>query len=146
MKLFSQGTEYFLLVEAGQVGFVYEYKYRDTVPLKQLPKGTGVGLNPSADDKYGIIQHLKGALGLGGKVHMAGSIQQCYGIIPKLHYGLLGEYGYAPLLFKAVCIQKSGLMIHPAYVSKDSCRIQQSFGQGGFAGIHVGQHAYSNVI
>ena len=53
MKLFSQGGEHFLLVEAGQVGFVYEYKYWDTVPLKQLPKGAHTFINKVLD-KEGI--------------------------------------------------------------------------------------------
>ena len=112
--------------------------------FKQLPQRAGMGLNAAADNEYCIIQRLKSALSLGGKVHMAGGIQKSHGKIPKLEYGLLGEYGDATLLFKAVGIQECILMIHPAKASKGSCGIQQPLGKGGFAGVHMGQHTYGN--
>jgi hypothetical protein len=80
-----------LCVTHGQVHLGDEHKSGHIVAFKQLPQGFGVSLHPvrAADDQHRIIQHLQGALGLGGEIHMARGIQQAEASLPKRHLRLL---------------------------------------------------------
>ena len=63
---------------AGQIHFIDENERGDVIPSQQPPEGFGVALHAvgAGDDQHGVVQHLEGALGLGGKIDVAGGIQQ----------------------------------------------------------------------
>ena len=66
------------LVRAAEIHFVHKNKARNVVAREQLPQGFGVALNSvgAADNEYGVVEHLQGALGLGRKIDVAGSVEQ----------------------------------------------------------------------
>ena len=55
--------------------------------------------------------------------------------------GLLGENGDAPGTFQIVGVQMGIAVVHPAKGPLGPGAEQQRFGQGGLAGIHMGQQA-----
>ena len=130
-------------VRPGQIHLVDKEKGGHPVPLQQLPQGVGVALHPvgAADDQNGAVQHLEGALHLGGEVGVAGGVQQ--GELRPLQgeNGLLGEDGDPPLPLHGVGVQKGVLVIHPPQLFQPPAGVEQPLGQGGLARVHVGQDA-----
>ena len=128
---------------AGQVHLVHEQQHRHPVPGQQLPQSQGVALQAlaAADHQNGAIQHLKGALGLGGKIHVAGGVQQRYRKAGHLQQGLLGEDGDAPGPLLGVCVQKGVAVVHAAQAAQGPATVQKPLGKGGFARVHMGKNA-----
>ena len=58
----------------------------------------------AADDQHGAVQHRHDALGLGGKVHMAGGVHQGDGAVRRFQQRLFGKNGDAPCAFQRVGI------------------------------------------
>ena len=60
----------------GSIHLVDKYKGRDVYRRSSCHRVSGAWLCtppwPLADHQHSIVQHLQGALGLGGKIHMAG--------------------------------------------------------------------------
>ena len=129
---------------AGQVHFIHEYKGRHMVAPQQPPQRFGMALHAvrSADHQHGVIQHLQGALSLGGKIHMAGGIQQSNGSIARRKQRLLGKDSDAACFFQAVGIQKGVSVIHPPQLPDLAGTVQQSFGKRRLSGIHMGSNAH----
>ena len=119
-----------LPVKAKEVCFVYKDEDRHLPALEQLPDGEGVGLDAvgAADHQDGIVQHLEGALHLGGEVHMAGGVQQGELIFPDREHRLFGEDGDAPLPLEAVGIQKGIPMVHAAEPAHCAGAVEQGLG------------------
>ena len=115
VELFQQ----FLFAGAGQIHLIHKDKGGDVVPPQQPPERFGMALHAvrPADDQHGVIQHLERPLRLGGKVHMAGGIQQRDGRLPRREQGLFGKDGDAAGLFQRVGVQKGVFVVHPAQFS-----------------------------
>lgn len=79
------------------------------VAPQQPPQRFGMALHAvrSADHQHGVIQHLQGALGLGGKIHMAGGVQQGDGGIARRKQRLLGKDGDAARFSKLSVSRKA---------------------------------------
>ena len=97
------------------------------MPGEELPEGAAVALDAvrPADDQHGVIQHLQRPLRLGGKVHMAGGVQQRHPGLPQFQHRLLGKNGDAPLPLHGVGVQKGVLMVHPPQTADGSGPVQQ---------------------
>ena len=99
----------------------------------------------AGDHQHRIIQHLQGALSLGGKIHMSRRVQQ--GQLARLgsigggqrQHRLLGKNRNAPRPLPAVCIQKCVPVIHAAQLAQYPRAVKQPLGQCGFAAVHMGQ-------
>ena len=134
-------------VRAGQVHLVDKYKRRYAVTCQQLPQCLGVGLHAvgAGDDQHRVIQHLQGALGLGGKVHVAGRIQQRQlGLVGAVRggqrqHGLLGKDRDAPRPLLAVGIKKGVPVVHAPQLAQHPRAVKQPFGQCSFAAVHMCQ-------
>ena len=105
-----------LPLHAGQVHLVHEHKSGHMVAPQQPPERLGMALHAigTADHQHGIIQNLQSALGLGGKIHMAGSVQQGDIRAACCQQCLLGKNSDPTGFFQRVCVQKGVLVIHPA--------------------------------
>ena len=104
-------------VSAFPVHLIYENKDRHLIPLKQLPEGHRMPLNPvrAADDQHRIVQHLQDPLHLRRKIHMPRRIQERdVQIFPREHR-LLGEDRDPPLPLQLISVQKRIAVIHPAH-------------------------------
>ena len=130
-----------------QIHLVHKYKGGHPVAGQQLPERLGVGLHAvrAGDHQHRIIQHLQGALGLGGKIHMSRRVQQ--GQLARLgpsgggqcQHRLLGKDRNAPRPLPAVGIQKCVPVVHAAQLAQYPRAVKQPLGQCGFAAVHMGQ-------
>ena len=118
------------------------------IPPQQTPERFGVALDAvgAADDQHCIIEHLQGALGLGGKVHMAGGIQQGEVGVSCRQQGLFGKDGDAARLFQRVGVEKGVLMVHAAQLPDGTGAVEHGFGKGGLAGVHMGEDAHHQLL
>ena len=118
------------------------------VAPQQPPQRFGMALHAvrSADHQHGVIQHLQGALGLGGKIHMAGGVQQGDGGIARRKQRLLGKDGDAARFFQAVGIQKGISVVYPSQLADSTCAVEHGLGEGGLAGVHMGQNAQYDLF
>ena len=134
-------------VRAGQVHLVDKYKRRYAITRQQLPQCLGVGLHAvgAGDDQHRVIQHLQSALGLGGKIHVAGRIQQRQlGLVGAVRggqrqHGLLGKDRDAPRPLLAVGIKKGVPVVHAPQLAQHPRAVKQPFGQCSFAAVHMCQ-------
>ena len=141
-------------IGTGQIHLVHKHKGGHPVPGQQLPQRFGVGLYAvgPADHQHRIVQHLQGALGFGGKIHVARRIQQRQlGFLGTVggrqrQHGLLGKNRDAPGAFLAVGIQKSVPVIHPTQLAQHARAVQKPFGQRGFAAVHMGQKPHDQTF
>ena len=133
---------------AGQVHLVHEYKGGHMVAPQQPPQRFGMALHAvrSADHQHGIVQHLQGALGLGGKIHMTGGIQQGDGGIARRKQRLLGKDGDAARFFQAVGVQKGISVVYPPQLADSTGAVEHGLGEGGLAGVHMGQNAQYDLF
>ena len=109
----------FFPAQAGQVGLVHEHERGHPVAPQQPPERLGVALHAvgGADHQHRVVQHLQGALGLGGEIHMAGGVQQSDVRAARRQQRLLGKNGDAARLFQRVGIQKGVLVVHAAQLA-----------------------------
>ena len=135
-----------LWVIGWQVRFVNEQNHRHVPALRHAEQGQGVPLQTRAavNHQHGHIQRQQGPLGLGGKVHMAGGVDQGKMPVINCKAGLPRKHGNAPLPLNLVGIQRGIAMVHPARAANGPCLVQQLFRQGGFACVHMGQNACRN--
>jgi hypothetical protein len=69
-------------VSPDPIHFIDESNFRHFIPVSLMPDRFGLGFHTaySAEDTNGSIQDPQGPLYLDGKVHMAGSIYNVYGV------------------------------------------------------------------
>ena len=130
------------------VHLVDEEKGGDALVLQQPPQCGGVSLDAvrPADHQNGVVQHLEGALHLGGKVHMPRGVQQRQLQLPQGQPGLLGEDGDAPLPLLRIGIRHRVLVVHPSHPPGLAGNVEQGLGQCGLARVHMGQQASTNTF
>ena len=147
-KTVVQLAEQLLLGHAGQVHLVHKHKGGHMVAPQQPPQRFGMALHAvrSADHQHGIVQHLQGTLSLGGKIHMAGGIQQGDIRTARRKQRLLGKDGDAARFFQTVSVQKSVPVVHPAQLADGTGAVEHSLGEGGLAGVHMGQNAQYDLF
>ena len=89
----------------------------------------------------GVVGKGQSALGLGGKVHVAGGVQKddIAGLGGEAR--LLGEDGDAPFSFHGVVVQIGGAVVYATAGAEPARQVQKGFGEGGLARIHVGEDA-----
>ena len=132
-----------VLPHSGQVHLVEKQKRRYLIAFQQPPEGQGVGLHAvgAADDQHGAVQHRHDALGLGGKVHMAGGVHQRDGAVLRFQQRLFGKNGDAPCAFQRVGIQKRVLMIDPPQGAPRPGFIEHRLAERGLPRVHMGQQS-----
>ena len=147
-KAVIQLGEQLLPGHAGQVHFVHEHKGGHMVAPQQPPQRFGMALHAvrSADHQHGVVQHLQGALGLGGKIHMAGGIQQGDSGIARRKQRLLGKDGDAARFFQAVGVQEGISVVYPPQLADGAGAVEHGLGEGGLAGVHMGQNAQYDLF
>ena len=102
------------LVRAGKVHLVDEEKGRYAVALEQPPERARVALHAvaAADDEYRVVEHRERALHLGGKVDVAGRIEQRDLRFAGGEHGLLCKDRDAALALERVGIEKGVAVVH----------------------------------
>ena len=93
----------------------------------------------AADDQHGAVQHRHDALGLGGKVHMAGGVHQRDGAVLCFQQRLFGKNGDAPCAFQRVGIQKRVLMIDPPQGAPRPGFIEHRLAERGLPRVHMSE-------
>ena len=131
-------------VRPRQVAFVHKNKCRYAIFLQKPPQRFGVALHPvgAGDHQHRVVQHLQGALRLGGKVHVPRRVQQRQHRAGQLQHRLLGKNRDAARFFQRVGVQKGVPVVHPAQPPQRPRPVQHRLAQRGLAAVHVGQHAH----
>ena len=82
------------------------------IPPQQTPERLGMALDAigAADDQHSIVKHLQSALRLGGKVHMAGGVQQGDIRTSRFQQGLLGKM-VIPRAFSSVSVSRKASLL-----------------------------------
>ena len=137
-----------LFARAGQVHFIDEHEGRDMIPPQQTPERLGMALDAvgAADDQHSVVEHLQSALRLGGKVHMAGGVQQGDIRTSRFQQGLLGKDGDATRLFQRVGVEEGIFVIHPAQLADAARAVEHCLGEGGLAGVYMGKDAHHQLF
>ena len=67
------------------IHLIHKQEHRNAIAFEQPPECSRMSLYSicSADDQYGIVQHLQCPLHLCGKIRMARCVQQCYFPVSK---------------------------------------------------------------
>ena len=117
-------------IRTGQIHLIDKDQGGDPVPGQQFPQRFGVGLHTvgAADDQNRIVQHLKGTLRFGRKIHVAWRVQQgqlgSLGAVGgrQCQHGLLGKDRDAPGPFLRVGVQKCVPVIYHVLTIKNKKR------------------------
>ena len=99
----------------------------------------------AADDQDRAVQNGHGALGLGGKIHVAGGIHQGDGASLPGKLRLLEKNGDAALTLLNVGIQKGVAMIRAPQPAQRAALIQHGLGQGGLARVYMRQQTHGQA-
>ena len=137
-----------IFARAGQVHFIDEHEGRDMIPPQQTPERLGMALDAvgAADDQHSVVEHLQSALRLGGKVHMAGGVQQGDIRTSRFQQGLLGKDGDPTRLFQRVGVEEGIFVIHPAQLADAARAVEHCLGEGGLAGVYMGKDAHHQLF
>ena len=110
------------------------------MPGEQPPERARMRLHAvrAADDEHGVVEHLQGALGFGGKIDMAGRVQQGDRSVRQGKDGLLGKDGDAALPFEREGIEKGVAVIDAAQLFYRAGLVQHRLGKRGFARVNMG--------
>ena len=137
-----------LFARAGQVHFIDEHEGRDMIPPQQTPERLGMALDAvgAADDQHSVVEHLQRALRFGGKVHMAGGVQQGDTRTSCFQQGLLGKDGDPTRLFQRVGVEEGIFVIHPAQLADAARAVEHRLGEGGLAGVYMGKDAHHQLF
>ena len=77
---------------------------------------------------------------------MAGGVQQGDSGVARRKQRLLGKDGDAARFFQAIGIQKGVSVIHPPQLTDSTGAVEHGLGEGGLAGVHMGQNAQYDLF
>ena len=137
----AQGRKQFIPAAVKTVRLVHKKHHGHAAFLHQMPQRAGMRLNAvrRADDEHSQIHNAQRALRFARKVRMPGSVHEREGGFVPGQPGFLGKDGDAPLLFQRLGVQKCVAVVHPSLTAYGAGKKQHGFGQGGFAGVHMGR-------
>ena len=130
-------------VRALAVGFVQEEQRRNPLLLQGLEEGLRMGLHAfnGADHHHCRVQRPQGTLHLGGKIHVAGGVNEVDGRIPPVKADAGGLDGNTPALLYGQIIGVGRALVHTADATDGPGMHQQLLGKGRLARVHVGKDA-----
>ncbi|MNF81973.1 hypothetical protein D3C84_642650 [compost metagenome] len=137
-------------VGPGAVHLVHVGDARHMVLVGLAPDGLGLRLHPvgAAEHHHRAVEHTQGALDLDGEVDVAGGVDDVDAEFlqllaragPEGGGGRRGD-GDAALLLLDHPVHGRGAVVHLAHLVVDPGVVEDPFGGGGLAGIHVGHYA-----
>src|SRR6266567_2470071 len=140
VEALADGIDGVLKVGAHLVHLVNKANSRDAVFIGLAPYGFRLRLHAMHGVKYGAgaVKHTQRALHLGGKVHVAGCIDNIDAdVTPDAGSGGGGNSN-AALLLLLHPVHGGGAFMHFANTVRDACIEQDTLGRSGLAGIDVG--------
>ncbi len=130
-------------VGSGPVQFVDERDARHAVPIGPPPDGLALRLDPgdAVEHRDGAVEHPQRTLHLVGEVDVAGGVDQVDPVpVPvAAHRG--GEDGDAAVAFLGVEVGDGRAVVDLAALVGGAGEVEHPFGDGGLAGVHVGEDA-----
>ena len=125
------------------VHLVDEGDPRHAVLVGLMPDGLALGLDAfaGAEDHHAAVEHPQAPLHLGGEIDVAGRVDQVdLDVLPGE-----GDRGGvdrdAPLLLLGVVVGDGGALVDLAHAVAEAAVEQHPLGDGGLAGVDVGDHA-----
>ncbi len=130
-------------VGARPVHLVDERDSRHAVPVRLPPHRLALRLDPGDGVEHGDrpVEDAQGALDLVGEVDVPGGVDEVDAVaVPGTADGG-GEDGDAAVAFLRVEVGDGGAVVHLAPLVGGARRIQDPLGDGGLAGVDVGEDA-----
>lgn len=130
-------------VGARAVQLVDERDPRHAVPIRLAPHGFALRLDARDGVEHGdgAVEHPQRALDLVGEVDVAGRVDEGEAVAgPRAAHGR-GEDGDAAVAFLRVEVGDGGAVVDLARPVDDAGTVQDPFGDGGLAGVDVGEDA-----
>jgi len=126
------GADAVHLVDVGDAGHA--------VAVGLAPHGLALGLHAlhAVEHGHGAVEHAQRALNLGGKVHVAGGVDDVDGITGPLGADGGGGDGYAALALLGHPVGGGGAVVHLADLVLFARIIKDALGGGGFTSVDVG--------
>ncbi|GAA3097734.1 hypothetical protein GCM10017687_05760 [Streptomyces echinatus] len=130
-------------VGARAVQLVDERDSRDAVPVGLPPHRLALRFDPGDGVEHGDrpVQDAQGALDLVGEVDMAGGVDEVDAMAVPGAADRGGEDGDATVAFLRVEVGDGGAVVHLAPLVGGARRVQDPLGDGGLAGVDVGEDA-----
>ena len=100
----------------------------------------------TADDQQGCVRRRKSPFRLGGKIHMARSVQEVNLHILPNKRGFSRKDGNAPAHLLGGPVQGGSALIYPAGHPKEPRLMQQGFRQGRFSCIYMGRQGQGDFF
>ena len=100
----------------------------------------------TADDQYGIIQHLHGALGLRRKIHMTGRVEQRDLGIAEGKPRLLGKNRDAAGALQRIMVEKSVAVVDAPQLPQRSGAVEQRLGKCCFPRVDLREYADDQML
>ena len=130
-------------VRTDTIQFVDKNNTRHAVFVRLPPHGLRLWFDPAnpTEDDNGAVQHAQAALHLGGKIHMAGRINDIdLMVVPVAGNGRRRNRD-APLTFLRHPVGDRRPFVHLTDFVRETCIVQDAFAHGGLAAINVGDDA-----
>ena len=127
---------------ARPVDFIDHQQDGEIHAAQGFPQQEGVGLHPlhGGEHQNRAVQRGQAALHLPREVHVAGRVDELDDASAVFQPGAGGFHRNAPPLFHLQPVGLRGALVHVARLPHGAAQIQQLFGQGGFARVHVGEN------
>ena len=84
-----------------------------------------------------VVERLQRALGLRGKIDVAGGVEDCELRFADAHHRRLGVDGDAARAFHRIGVEERVAVVHTAQSARGASGVQQCLGQRGLAGVHM---------
>ena len=127
---------------ARPVDFIDHQQDGEIHAAQGFPQQEGVGLHPlhGGEHQNRAVQRGQAALHLPREVHVAGRVDELDDASAVFQPGAGGFHRNASPLFHLQPVGLCGALVHVARLPHGAAQIQQLFGQGGFARVHVGEN------
>ena len=137
-----------VMVGRADVHLVDEHDRRHLIAPQQLPERRGMPLHArrAAHDQHGAVEHLQRPLHLGGKIDVAGGIEQRQRAARQGQDGLLGKDRDAAAALLRVGIEKRIPVVDAPEGADDARLIEHGLRQRRLARVHMREQAHAKAL
>ena len=137
-----------VMVGRADVHLVDEHDCRHLIAPQQLPERRGMPLHArrAAHDQHGAVEHLQRPLHLGGKIDVAGGIEQHQRAARQGQDGLLGKDRDAAAALLRVGIEKRIPVVDAPEGADDARLIEHGLRQRRLARVHMREQTHAKAL
>jgi len=148
VELLPEALQKGVMVGRADVHLVDEHDRRHLIAPQQLPERRGMPLHArrAAHDQHGAVEHLQRPLHLGGKIDVAGGIEQRQRAARQGQDGLLGKDRDAAAALLRVGIEKRIPVVDAPEGADDARLIEHGLRQRRLARVHMREQTHAKAL